>query len=893
MIPQPPNKALRFLRWFCRADFLEEIEGDLIELFELEYAETPKRANRQFTWNVLRHFRPDYIRFFHQDHQVNPFAMFKNDLKIASRNLKKQPFFTFLNTFGLAIGIAGSLLIALHLHDELTFDKMFTDADRIHRVNIDHRVNGETNSYASVSGPLASVLEQDCPQIEMVTRFRDTGSKLIRKANAEQNVKEEYVVGADSNFLKMFGLDLLVGNPETALKEPNTLILTQTAAAKHFSTNQALGQRLVLDNDEVYIVTGVIADMPTNSFLRNHSLFLSIESFEDARSLAWNNWNYPTFVKLLPTAKADGFHEFLSGVKDNYLTPWAMTFIPGLTVENSREAERTTGDFMRFNATALTDIHLYSIDKAGEFSANSSVQNIYILVFIGLFLILLASINFMNLSTAYSLKRAKEVGIRKTLGSNRWGLIRQFLSEAFVITFLSVVLGIALTSLVLPFFNELADKSIRLPFEAPVFWLGLLASTILLGLISGAYPAFFMSNFSPINALKKHNSNRGRNGTIRNGLVIFQFSISVFLIVCTLVVFQQLNFIQNKDLGYQKEQILVIEDVDAAGNQLQTFKETVQQLGQVSQVALSSFLPTPSSRNGITFFQDGKLFDTEGALVIENWKVDHEYVQTLNLEMIAGRDFNRQFPSDSSGIILNESTVKMLKVTPAEAIGMRITDDFRNVEKENMKFSTIIGVVKNFHFETLRNSIDAMSLSLGTGADKMMVKLVGGDFSSSIANIEKTWTTVAKGQPFNYYFMDDSFNKTYQSEQRLGRIFGIFALLSIFIACLGLFGLAAFNAENRIKEIGIRKVLGASVSQITYQLSINFLKLVGIAIFVALPLGWMAMNQWLADFSYRINISWSVMGIAAILAVLVSLLTLSYQSIKAAITNPIKSLRSE
>ena len=893
MKPDPPKRSLQFLRWFCREDYLEEFEGDLVEIFEEQYEQSPARARRKFSWSVIRYFRPQFIKFFRSKNTINHLTMLKNDLKIAWRSLKKQPFFTFLNTFGLAIGMAGGLLIALYIYDELSFDKMFADADRIYRLNIDNRVGGETNYYASVSGPLGPTIRQDYPQAELVTRFREVGSTLLRPVDAVQNVKEDHVIGADSTFFDMFGLDLLAGDPKTALKEPNTLILTKTAAEKHFSWDEALGQSLLLDNDHIYKVTGVIEDLPKNSFLRDHSVFISLESFEDAKSIAWNNWNYPTFVKLLPNANVDNFYAYLSTVKERYLIPWAMTFIPDLTIESSRAADEATGNFMKFHAMALTDIHLYSANREGEFSLNSSIQNVYILSFIGFFLILLACVNFMNLSTAYSLKRAKEVGIRKTLGSDRFGLIRQFLTEAGLVAFLSLMLAITIANLAMPFFNGLADKAIVIPFYNPGFWLLLIAAVLLLGLFSGSYPAFFMSRFMPVKVLKSGGQNSVGGSNIRNFLVVFQFAISVLLIVCTLVVFQQLNYIQNKDLGFQKDQILIIDDVYAAGNQLASFKEEVEQLGQVEHVSLSSFLPTPSARRGITLFPEGNVFESESALILENWLVDHDYVATLDLEIVAGRDFDEQMPTDSSSIILNESAVVMLGVQPEEALGMRLTDDFRRPDKENMKFITIIGVVKNFHFETLRNDIDALTLSLGSRPNSMLVKLNPGDFSNSIANMEKIWGRVAPGQPFHYYFMDDSFNDTYEAEQRLSSIFVIFTILSILIACLGLFGLAAFNAEKRTKEIGIRKVLGASVGQITYRLSVNFLKLVGISILIALPLSWYAMNKWLEDFSYRIEISWWIFALAAFLAIAVSLLTVSYQSIKAAIVNPIKSLRCE
>lgn len=862
-------------------------EQEAFDLAVEEFGEIPSVAKEEF----------QNIKTKHTFLSMIDITMLSNYLRIGIRNFTKQPFFTFLNTFGLAVGMAGGLLIALFIYDELSFDRMFKDADRIYRVNIDNQTNGEYSQYATAPGPMADVLIQDCPQVELITRFRLVSSVLMRKPGATLNVKETYVTGADSALFDMFGLELLEGNKKTALKDPKSLVLTASVAKKHFGEDKALGQSLLLDNSEdAYIVTGVLADLPTNSFLRNHGVFISLSSYEDEHTTAWNTWYFPTFVKLKPNTKLEDLQSFLDTVKERYLIPWAMTFVPGLTIESSRASDKETGNFMRFNTTALTDIHLYSSDREGEFSANSDLQNVYIMSFIGCFLLLLACVNFMNLSTAQSLTRAKEVGIRKTLGSNRLGLIKQFLMESSLISFLSLWLAIFMAIIVMPFFNELSGKSISIPFDQPVFWLVLVAATFLLGLFSGSYPAFFMSKFIPSQTLKGSIGHVG-GGKIRNALVVFQFAISVFLIVSTLVVFQQVNFIRGKDLGFQKDQVLVIDDIYAAGNQLEAFKNGVKQLGNVESVSLSSYLPTPSKRGGTTYFAEGSLddgkFESEKALIIQEWDIDYDYATTLNLQIIAGRDFNRAFGSDSSGMIINESVVAMLGTTPEKAIGMRLSSDFHRDDKENMNYLTVIGVVKNFHFETLRNSIDGLSLILGGKPNKMMVKLSAGDFSKTISSIEKDWKSIAAGQPFSYYFMDESFNDIYKEELRLGSIFIVFTLLSIFIACLGLFGLAAFNAEKRTKEIGIKKVLGASVGVITYQLSVDFLKLVLIAIVVALPLSWYVMNQWLEDFSYRIEISGFTLTIAALLAIVISILTVSYQSIKAAIVNPVNSLRSE
>lgn len=810
--------------------------------------------------------------------------MILNNLKIAWRSLKKQPFFTFLNIFGLAIGMAGGLLISLYIYDELNFDKEFADSDRIHRINTDIKFGGDESSMAEASAPMASTIKKDFPQVELTTRFRNRYSMLIRKSDAEENVKEFEGTFVDDTFFEMFGFELLYGDVNTALKEANTLILTKSAAEKHFKIEKAVGQSVILDNDETYIVTGVIKDMPKNSFLRNDNIFISMAGFEDANNTQWGSNNYATFIKLIPSANIEEFQEPLQSMFGIYIIPWAQTVFPGITEENFLAA----GNYFNLSTIPLTDIHLHS-QRDSEFSPNGSIQNVYILSFIGLFLIILASVNFMNLSTAQSLKRSKEVGIRKTLGSSKFDLIRQFLTESSLISFGSLIIALVLATIAIPFFNELSGREISIPFTNPIFWLLLLIAGFVLGLFSGIYPAFFMSRFVPVKVLNGSGETSVGGGGIRSSLVVFQFAISVFLIVSTLVVFQQLQFIQGKDLGYTKDRLLIIEDVDAAGNQIQSLKNEVEQLSTVENITLSSYFPTPSNRRDNSFFQEGNMAQDK-AIQMQKWRVDHDYVNTLDLEIIAGRDFDKKYSTDSLAIIINETAVSIMGIKPEEALGLRLTDNF---EDEEVIFYTIIGVVKNFHFESLRENISGLSLYLGDYSGSMAIKIKAGDYSNTIASIENTWNKMAPGQPFNYYFLEDSFNSTYDAEQRLGSIFITFTLLSILIACLGLFGLAAFNAEKRSKEIGIRKVLGANVPQITYKLSIDFLKLVGISLIISLPLAWFAMNKWLEDFVFRIEIGWGVFALAIFLAITVSIFTVSYQSIKAAMVNPVKSLKTE
>ncbi|MDO6471083.1 ABC transporter permease [Maribacter sp. 1_MG-2023] len=810
--------------------------------------------------------------------------MFKNYLKIAWRSLKKQAFFTFLNTFGLAIGMAGALIISLYINDELSYDKMFADADRIYRIDSDIKFGGAEIKAGESAAPMAETLKRDYPQVESSVRFRTVGGAYVKKVGGNRSAKENHITFADSTMFEFLGIDLIAGNAKTALTGINSLVLTKTAAEKHFGSTDVIGQNLLLDNTDTYTVTGVIEDMPKNSYFNDYSVFLAMAGNVASREDNWGGNNYFTFIKLVPGTTAKDFEGPLQGMLERYMLPWAQKYFPGMTAESFA----ASGNYIRYQTMALTDIHLHS-DKSSEMNATSSIQNIYILSFIGLFLIILASVNFMNLSTAHSLKRAKEVGVRKTLGSNKMNLVFQFLTESGLIAFVSLLAALIITLLALPFFNSFTGKAISIPFTQPLFWLVLLVSTLLLGLFSGSYPAFFMSRFTAVKSLKGGSAESVGNGRVRNALVIFQFSISVFLIISTLVVFQQLNYIQSKDLGFSKDKVLLINDIGAIGSKTKAFKEQIANMGYVESVTLSDYYPTPSWRSDSSFFEEGAR-DQESAIQMQEWAVDSDYLKTMEMEIVAGRDFNPQYASDSTAMIINEATLPIINVTAEEALGMRISEE---IDQENPTYYTIIGVVKDFHYTSLRNNIGALGMQLNSDAENMAVRINGGDYENNISAIENTWNAMAPNQPFDYGFMDEAFNTTYEAEQKLSQIFFIFTMLSIFIACLGLFGLAAFNAEKRTKEIGVRKVLGATVSQISYRLTVDFLKLVGVAIVISLPLGWFAMNKWLEDFSYRIEIGIGIFALAAVLAIVVAIVTVSYQSIKAAVVNPVKSLRSE
>jgi len=809
--------------------------------------------------------------------------MFKNYLKIAWRNLRKHQFYTFLNVFGLSIGLASCLLITLYVVDELSYDRSFNHADRIYRINSDIKFGGADMKLAVAPDPLAFTMLKDYPQLEAVTRLREDGGYLVRRTGATENLQEAQVAYADSTFFKVFQIPLLEGDIKRILTEPNTMVISERDAKKYFGNENAIGKTLLLDNSHTYTVTGVMENIPSHSHLSTLNMLLSMSTNKDSREDNWGSHNFLTYLLLRDGVHPVAFEKNFDTVIKKYTSKWVQS-VMGASLDDLKKS----GSYIKYSLMAVTDIHLHS-DRTAEISSNSNIQYVYIFGIVAIFLLAIACVNFMNLATARSSNRAKEVGVRKALGSERSSLINQFLTEAIMLSFLSLSIAIVLAMVALPFFNSLANKEIVFPFQSGLFWIVAVLTGILVGAMAGSYPAFFLSAFQPLKVLKGMVAIEGKGGYLRNSLVVFQFMISVMLLIGTVVIYKQLDFIQTKKLGYNKEHVLIVKNAYALDKQSHAFKEQVAGLPYVESTSISSFLPTPSSRSDYSLFPEGQLQQDKG-VSMQKWDVDYDFVETLNLQMKAGRAFQKNFPSDSSGIIINESAVKILGF--AEPIGKRIFS-MEDPHGNKRQTYTIVGVVKNFHFESLRKNIGALSLVLKPSYGLVAVRLRGGDYTKTLAQIERLWKKMAPGQPFNYQFMDQDFDRQYRGEQRVGQIFIIFAILSIMIGCLGLFGLSAYTAERRTKEIGVRKVLGASVGSIVGLLSRDFIKLVLLAILLGSPIAWYAMNTWLKDFAYHIDISWWMFAAAGLLAIVIALLTVSFQSIKTALMNPVKSLRSE
>ena len=810
--------------------------------------------------------------------------MYRNYLKIAWRTLRKQRGLTFINVFGLALGLACCLLIMLYVADELSYDRFHEKADRIYRLNSDIKFGGNDMQMALTPDPLGPTLKQDYPQVEQFVRLHERGTWLIKRAGSTNNLNEDNIIFADSTLFDVFTLPLVAGDPKRALTQPGTVVISESAAKRHFGTQNPMGQTLIVYNKQAYRVTGVMRDMPANSHFRTNFFFPMVN--DDYQWGQWLSNNHHTYIVLHEGTDYRQFAKNFPAVVDKYVGPQAFAAI-GTTMSQFRKA----GNRFNFGMIPLTDINLHS-QQTIELAPNGNSQYVYIFSAVALFILLIAGINFMNLATARSMGRAKEVGIRKVLGSERGQLIGQFMAESVLMTVLAMGLALLLVAVLLPLFNQVSAKELSIYWLISPYWLLLIVLLpVVVGLLAGSYPAFFLSSFRPISVLKGGTTtdNNRRGVGLRSSLVVFQFIMSMVLIVGTLVVYRQITYIQTKNLGFQRQQVLTIRGVDALGKGAESFKQEVLRLPGVMSGSISGYLPTPGNRSNTSFFPEGQI-DQAKAVIMQNWGVDHDYVKTLGMQMAQGRDFSRSFGSDSSAIILNQAAAKLLGGN--NVVGKRIVKLADSLIKTG-KVYTVIGIVKNFHFESLRDNIGALSLELNANSGGAMFRLSGANMPALVAQIETEWKQVAPGQPFSYAFLEDSFDQMYRAEQRIGTIALTFACLAIFIACLGLFGLAAFTAEQRTKEIGVRKVLGASVFSIVTLLSKDFLRLVLIAILIASPIAWYAMNRWLQDFAYKIDIEWWVFALAGLLAVGIALLTVSLQSIKAALMNPVKSLRSE
>ena len=807
--------------------------------------------------------------------------MFKNYFKIAFRSLLKNKGFSAINIFGLAIGIATCLLITLYVLDELSYDKYNKQADRIYRVDNEIKFNGNYINLAQAPALMGSTMVREIPQVEQYTRLRWYGSFLVKKGT--ENIQEGMVGYADSSLFDVFTLPLIAGNAKTALKENHSLVITETIAKKYFNRTDVVGKTMLINDTGNYKITAVIKDIPKQSHF-HFDFFVPMTESYGSHNDDWLSENWSTYILLKKNTDVKKVTAQLNPLIDRHVAPQLQS-----AVKISLADFNKGGGYIRASLTPLTAIHLHS-NKTAELDANGNAEYVYIFSAIALLILLIACVNFMNLSTARSSNRAREVGVRKVLGSLKANLIQQFLTESFLISFIALLFAIVIAGLLLPYFNQLAGKEIHSSsLFQPFMLLSLVALMLVVGLLAGSYPAFFLSSFKPIDVLKGKLANGFKRSWLRNALVVFQFVISIVLIFGTLVIYNQLTYIFNKDIGFNRNQVVTINHADVLGNETESFKNKLLQIGGVQSATATSYLPVNNYRNSSTYFTSPTL-DPGTAINMQAWTVDENYVSTLGLQMLQGRNFSTQFLTDSTGVIINEAAAKFL--TTKDLLNKKIYNLANMQTNAQLQFH-IIGVVKNFNFSSLRDVVTPLALFLGKNNGTISVRVSSTDVPAVLAQIKKEWNSMAPAKPFDYSFMDDDFNRLYTTEQRTGQIFITFAMLAIVIACLGLLGLVTYAAEQRIREIGIRKVLGATVANIVNMLSFDFLKLVIISAAIAFPLAWWAMNKWLQSFAYRTNIQWWMFAIAGMAAIAIALLTVSFQAIKAALANPVKSLRTE
>ncbi|GAB2577621.1 ABC transporter permease [Spirosoma areae] len=789
--------------------------------------------------------------------------MFRNYVKIAWRNLWKNKTFSFINILGLALGMACSLLIMIWVQDERHMDRFHLNDSRLYRVMENQHYTGVINTYPSTPGILAENIVKDIPEIQLASQSLWEESPLFTVGNTFEKEKGRAVQG---DFLTMFSFPLKQGNPKTALKRPDGLVISQKLADKYFKGQNPMGKLVRIDNKDDVMVTGILADMPEASSLK-FDFLMSYDRWQKTNpwSKEWGNNGPRCYVLLAPNVSIDKVNAKIR----NYVKTKNKDSNVELFLQNFGES------------------YLYSNWEAGQ-QNGGRIEYVRIFSIVAIFILAIACINFMNLATARSVKRAKEVGVRKVVGAYRNSLMGQFLGESMLITLLSLVFSVVIVLLILPVFNELTGKHLALDFSNPTFLLLLVSLALLTGLVSGSYPALFMSSLNPVVILKGALKFRSSATYFRKGLVVLQFGLSIMLILGTLVVYRQLQFIQSKNLGYNRENLLYLPLEGDLQKNFQTFRQELEKQPGIKSVTCSQSDPLEvgSSTQGVKW--PGK--DTTQLILFSQNAISYDYVKTMGIKLLDGRDFSPAFSTDTSNYLINEASAR--KMGYKSPVGKEMTMWDRK--------GKIIGLMKDFHYNSLHTAIEPLILRLQRGVSdttnnwgNVLVRTHAGETKQAVASIEAAFKKFNPRFPVKYSFTDQEFGNLYKAENTVSQLSSYFAFLAIFISCLGLFGLAAFTAEQRTKEIGIRKVLGASVTNLVGMLSKEFILLVLLAAFIAFPLGWYFLSGWLEKYAYRIELEWWYFLVAILAAVGIALLTVSFQSIKAALMNPVKSLRSE
>lgn len=783
-------------------------------------------------------------------------------LKIAFRNFVKEKFFSVINSIGLSVGISVALLITLFLLHELSYDKFNSKQDRIHRIAMYLEVGGNGSEVNSTFPPQAEAMQDEIAEVELAVRVSSSNGKIFKLQ--DKIFTEDKILFADSAFFSVFDYRVLAGNPTLALSKPYQILFTPTLVQKYFDTDDfsTIVGRSILINNEVYEISGVVEEAPANSHIQYRAI-ASMESTAQGRDKTWNSLNVSEYVLLKEGTS-------IRSVMDR-TTEVIRKYLPGY------DDFAKQGIVMRPTTIPLADIHLRS-NIRGEFEPGGSIVNLYIFGSVAFIVLLLASVNFVNLLTARSANRAKEVGVRKVLGSARAHLVRQFILECVLLVGIATLLALGSVELLRTPFTHLSGKP--LPFDlllTPKYLLALIAFVILLGVAAGSYPAFFLSSFQPAQVLKGKIRSGFKSGKLRNTLVTIQFVISMVLISCTLMVQHQLDFMRSKKLGFEKDNVIVIDNSNRLASQ-EAFIDEISNLAGIENAGAATFRPVDDYDGMLITTEEGK----DDRKAVNFSRVDDQYLKVLKYEFLEGRNFSKEIASDTASVVINERAAELLY--GGSALGKKLYNEYGY---------TVIGVVKDFNFESLKNEVRPLVFYPYPNQRFLHVRIFPGDYQKTIASIERVWKNHTSDLPFTYTFLDETYNNLFKEEVKLGNIFGVFTGLGLLIACLGLMGLTAYMAEQRKKEISLRKVLGANIRQVIFLMSKDFVKIMLIAVALALPLTWYMMNQWLEGFVYRTNVSVFILLTGAGAVVATAFIAISYQAIRAALINPVDTLKEE
>ena len=809
--------------------------------------------------------------------------MIYNYLKSTFRNLKKNKLYSFIKIGGFALGIATCFLIAIYIRHELSYDKHYNNTDRIYRVVHVQNVNGNIIRGTVLQAPLGQTMMEEFPEIEkagrvVYARWAGAGSNQVRRSDSKMNFHEAGFAYIDQALLEILELPVISGDYNNALINANSIVITKKIAYKFFPNEDAIGKSFIINSNSqnLYTITAVVDDFPENSHIQ-FDFMMAIYPNMLGQQTCWDCNNYHNYVLVKPGTNISQLEEKLKSIVHKYI-------IPHDKQQNVFYYDRSND---HYKLQPIKDIHLKSKDiffnASFSFGNPGDIRIVWLLGIAALFILIIACINFINLSTAKSTNRAKEIGLKKTIGARRNALIWQFFIESITYTVLSIIMAIGLTLLLLPYLNNLSGNTLSIPWHE--WWLipVLLSSAILIGALAGIYPSLYLTSFKPVKVLKGDLGRKGKNTRLRNGLVVFQFAASIILIICTLAIHKQMDYMLNKDLGFNKEQVLILHGANSLGEKINTVKDELESLSAVQSVSVSSYLPIENSqRDGTAYWKEGRQGIDPG-IGGQNWRVDTDYAKTFGLEIIEGRDFSEKISSDRNAALINQEMVKQLGLE--EPVGKRIEASFGSWE--------IIGVVKDFHYDVMDYKIQPLVMRNAMSTGKMSIRVSTENMNNAIKSITKIWDEFSPHQAVRYSFLDAEYGRMYANVNRMGKIFIGFSFLAIVVALLGLFGLAEFITEERVKEIGVRKVNGAKVSEILSMLNKDVVKWVVVAFIVASPVAYYTMNKWLENFAYKTTLSWWIFALAGLLALGIALLTVSRQSWRAATRNPVEALRYE